>query len=604
MKKLIIILLAIMLAQSSALAVKAWSAGPDKKETEKILVDLEQYARQLRQEWGTPGMAIAVVKDGETVYAKGFGVKELGGSDLVDTETIFQIGSTSKAFTGVLVGMMKDEEKFSWKDKVIDHLPDFRMYDSWVTAQFMIEDLMAQRSGMASYAGDIQSELGFDRNHIIRSIRYMKPASSFRSEFAYVNNLLLVAAKLVEKYTGKSWQENVGERIFEPLGMNNTSATSDALMQAENRVSLHSRDNGKVVSVPMDSQSFSCYVYGPAGGVNSNVIDMAKWLKFHINRGTLNGKRLIKEETLDFMQTPKTIADYVFIEGKSYYCEAWVYTEYDPYPIIWHNGETSGNKTMLAFMPEAGIGIIVLSNMTDCKMPEAIAHRFFDLYFNNTLRDLNKEWLAKTKKKDEQEASSKKQPSSIMPAMSYENYIGTYQNPAYGDIEVILADKNLYMTMGPAKIKISLTHYNRDTFLAGEPISDFVSLQLDPDGIPEGIVIDILKNDGNQFFPKKESDKVIKINAGNNFTITLDSNAATGYKWEIANSLDVELVKLLDSKYIPSKTDIVGAPGKEEWTFKAIKSGKAIISFNYARPWDKKTLSAQSDSYIVIINKE
>jgi len=378
------------------------------------------------------------------------------------------------------------------------------MYDQWVTSEFMIEDLMAQHSGMAPYAGDMQAGLGFDRERIIKSIRYIKPVSSFRSEFAYVNNLFLVAAKLVEKYTGESWEDNVKKRIFEPLGMNDTTLTSEALMQAENGTGLHSRDGGKVVSVPMDSLSFSCYVYGPAGGINSNVIDMAKWLKFHINRGALNGKELLKEETLDFMQTPKTIIGDAFIEGGSYYCQAWVYTEYNPYPIIWHNGETNGNKTMIAIIPEAGIGIIVLSNMTNSKMPEAVAHRFFDLYFNNPLRDLNKEWLAKAKEKDRLEILSRKQPPSITPALPYENYTGTYQNPVYGDVEAILAEESLYMIMGPNKVKIPLTHYNRDTFLADEPIEDFVSFQMGPDGIPESIVMDSMKNDGNQLFSRTE----------------------------------------------------------------------------------------------------
>jgi len=505
-KKLIIILLAIILVQSSPLPAKAKTTGPDKKEMGRILVSLERYAKELRQEWGTPGMAIAIVRDGETIYAKGFGVKKLGGSDPVDTQTIFQIGSTSKAFTGVLAGMMKDEERFSWKDKVINHLPDFRMYGEWVTGQFMIQDLMAQHSGMASYAGDMQSELGFDRKHIIGSIRYMKPASSFRSEFAYVNNLFLVVAKLIEKYTGKSWEENIKNRILKPLGMDDTTVTSDAFMQSENVTCLHSREDGKAVSVPKDSQSFSCYVYGPAGGINSNIIDMAKWLKFHINHGTLNGKRLIKEETLDFMQTPKTITGNLFIEGRSYYCQAWVYTEYNPYPIIWHNGETNGNKTMIAIIPEAGIGIIVLSNMTECKMPEAVAARFFDLYFNNPLRDLNKEWVAKTKKRDKSEASSRKQPSSIMPTSPYKNYAGAYKNPVYGDVKVISENEALYMIMGPDKVKISLTHYNRDIFLADEPIDNFVSFYMGPDNISESFVIDLLKNDGNQLFPRVKEE--------------------------------------------------------------------------------------------------
>ena len=178
------------------------------------------------------------------IYANGFGVKKQGEDDPVNENTIFQIGSTSKAFTAALVAMMVDEGKLNWKDKVIDYLPDFMMYDPWVTREFLIDDVMAQHSGMPGYASDLLSFIGFDRKHIIHSICYIQPISSFRSEFAYMNNLFLVAAALVEEISGKTWEENLRERILDPLGMNNTTYTQNGFVQSSNVAYLHQNKNG------------------------------------------------------------------------------------------------------------------------------------------------------------------------------------------------------------------------------------------------------------------------------------------------------------------------------------------------------------------------
>ncbi|MEI6156977.1 MAG: serine hydrolase domain-containing protein, partial [Atribacterota bacterium] len=218
---------------------------PDQESLKKILTDFEEYAEQARKDWGIPGMAIAIVQGDQLIYAQGFGVKKLGGSDPVDENTIFQIGSTSKAFTVSLVSMMVDEGKLNWKDKVVDHLPDFRMYDPWVTREFTIEDAMAQHSGMPGYAGDFQAFIGFDRNHIIHSLRYIQPISSFRSGFAYMNNLFLVAAALVEKCTEQSWEENLKKRILDPLGMTSTTFTRDGFVNSSNVAFLHQKLNGQ-----------------------------------------------------------------------------------------------------------------------------------------------------------------------------------------------------------------------------------------------------------------------------------------------------------------------------------------------------------------------
>ena len=215
----------------------------------RVLPAFEDYAERARTMWGTPGMAIAVVHRDQVVYTKGFGVKKLGGADPVDPHTLFPIGSTSKAFTSALVAWLADAGKLRWADPVIDHVPAFEMYDPWVTRAFMIEDLMAQRSGMSPYAGDLLAVIGFDAPYIQAQMRHMPPVSSFRSRFGYVNNLFLVAAEVIKQHTGMTWEEAVQRRLFAPLGMTESSTGLPAYRSAANAAFSHTMLDGQITAI-------------------------------------------------------------------------------------------------------------------------------------------------------------------------------------------------------------------------------------------------------------------------------------------------------------------------------------------------------------------
>jgi CubicO group peptidase (beta-lactamase class C family) len=500
------LILALALGSSPALAAATEApAQPTPEKLKEILTDFVQYAEQGRQAWRVPGLAIAIVQDDRIIFAQGFGVKKVGTQDAVDEHTIFQIGSTSKGFTAALAAMLADGKKFGWQDRVIDHLPDFRLYDPWVTREFLVEDLMAQRSGLPAHAGDAQAFLGFDRTQMIHSLRYIKPVTSFRSQYAYQNCLFLAVAALVEKYTGKSWETNVQERLLQPLGMSSSSVGLKGWQQAKNVAYLHEAKDGQVTALPQDWPFlFWVYLYGPAGGINSNVLDMTKWLRLQLGRGKFNGKQLISEANQLFLQTPKVLAS-SGSGGMNFYCQGWLYSCRRPYPLIWHNGGTSGHKTMLAFVPQAGIGLVVLSNLIT-NLPEALALKFYDLYFQNPPQD----WVKEMKAEEEKAKESRKlpePPKPVAPPLAWDRYTGTYKNEVYGPITVAAAKDGLVVTLGPKKVQMTLRPWDRDNFLGyfvgiTKPGEEFkISFKIGGDGRARSLLVDW---DGETEFPRLE----------------------------------------------------------------------------------------------------
>ena len=408
--------------------------------------------------------------------------------------------------------MIVEEGYVDWNDRVVDNLPEFAMYDPWVTREFRIVDLMAQHSGLAPYSGDFMAFIGYDRPYIIKALRHLKPVSTFRSEFAYQNNLFLVAAALVEKYTEKSWEENVKERIFSPLGMNNSSMDIKSFQEEENVITLHRTLEGKTVPLAKDWPFLQwVYTYGPAGGINSNIIDMSKWVMLQANRGEFSDRQLIEENTMDFLHSPKTITMPVAAEHSQYYCQAWIYRENTPSPIVWHNGGTSGCKTMVALIPEAKLGIVVLSNYIDTNLPEALAFRFFDMYFDNPDRDWSSEMLAVKNKSLEQLVAEKPVlPESPVPHLPMESYTGDYSNNVYGKISLVEKDEKLVVIMGPNKIEFTLDHWDRDIFTVYIPeLMDglaFVTFDMNEKNRATEVVFDVINEDGSGIFYRIEED--------------------------------------------------------------------------------------------------
>ncbi|VVB69031.1 D-aminopeptidase [uncultured archaeon] len=473
---------------------KVMMQEPDEAKLKEILQDFEQYAEEGMKDWQVPGMAIAIVRDNETIYQKAFGVRKVNGTDKVTNNTLFQIGSTTKAFTAALVGMMVDEGKMKWNDKVIDHLPDFRMRDPWVTREFTITDLMAHRSGLPEYSGADLVTLGYGRDYLMQSLRNTEPVTSFRSTYAYQNTLFLVAAALVENETGKSWEDNIRGRIFQPLEMSNSSVDMRSFQQAKDVAYLHQMRNGTVTALPMDWKYMDwVYVYGPAGGINSNIIDMTKWLRLQMNNGSFEGKQIISKNGTIYMHTPQTVIGAMPSGNSVFYCQGWLYQESRPYNIIWHNGGTLSHKTMVAFVPQAKIGIVILSNIfTD--LPDMLAFQFFDMYFGNPNRDYSALALNQTKMADAQlNLIMPEQPEKPSPPLPLEKYVGNYSNLTYGSINITQENGSLVVLAGPRHVKMTLIPWDRDTFRTYETDfrdqKGFAIFMIGPEGRAERILM-------------------------------------------------------------------------------------------------------------------
>ena len=256
-------------------------ASPARAQT-GFLADLDSYVEKAMQDWQIPGVAIGIVKDDSLIFAKGYGVRELGKSDNVDEYTLFAVASNSKAFTAALLGMLVEEGKLKWQDRVTQHLKKFQMYDPYVTREINIQDLLTHRSGLPTFGGDhLWIGASISREEILHRIRYLKPNSPFRTNFQYQNLMFLAAGQIIPEITGKSWDDFIRERIFDPLGMAQSSTSVRALANQKNVAAPHEIVAGELIPIEFDNMDN----VAPAGAINSNIVDMSKWMRLNLNGG-------------------------------------------------------------------------------------------------------------------------------------------------------------------------------------------------------------------------------------------------------------------------------------------------------------------------------
>src|SRR5947199_3668460 len=462
--------------------------------------DLDAYVARVLKTFEVPGLSVAIVKDGKVVMAKGYGVRKLREPALVDENTLFGIGSNTKAFTTAALATLVDEGKISWDDPVYERLPGFQMYDPYVSHEMTIRDLLTHRSGMGLGEGDLLfwPHTTFTRAEVIYRLRFMKPASSFRSRFAYDNLLYIAARQIIPAVTGKSWEDYIREKILQPLGMNTTNLSNAAFKSSDNYAFPHSKVDGKLQAIEFVNLDNA----GPAGSINSSAAEMAKWIQLQLNRGKFPDRdaRLFSEAQSREMWSAQTILPAGEAPGPlaglstkfADYALGWGLRDYHGRKLVGHTGGVGGFVSRVMLVPEENLGIVVLTNAEEGGAFDSILYHVLDYYFHLPKTD----WIGgfkAVKGQDEKEAAEtmKKaegaRDANSKPSLPPEKYAGVYNDPWYGPITIRLENGGLVMSFDHTPGMIGdLQHWQYDTFKAHwrvRTIEDaFVTFSLNPDG--------------------------------------------------------------------------------------------------------------------------
>ena len=427
--------------------------------------------------FNVPGIAVAVVKNDTIIHAKGYGVRSLNTKEKMDTATLFGIASNSKAFTVAALGMLVDEGKLKWDDKVTDYIPEFKMYDPYVTNEFTIKDLITHRSGLGLGAGDLMiwpDSNNFTIKDIIHNLRYLKPTSSFRTKYDYDNNLYLVAGEVVTRVSGMSWENFIQQRIFDPLGMKSSAPSFDLIKNNTDIIDAHAPVNGVVQVIRREHNG----VIDAAGGIYSSVSDMCKWIIMQMNDGAYgNGKRLFSKDVHDEMWTQQTI---IPVKGTNSYNThfagyglGWFLSDAHGYKLCTHTGGLAGIVTQVTLIPELKLGIIVFTNQQSGAAFTAITNTIKDSYFGIPKRD----WVGKLHKQEEEgQAEEKLLLDSIhqqIDAAKKANintdvgkFTGTYKDKWFGNISITQADGKLWFQSERSYLlKGEMMPYKGNTFI-------------------------------------------------------------------------------------------------------------------------------------------
>jgi len=454
------------------IAVSAVTSAQRSKPAGNPLAGLDAYIEKAIQDHQVPGLAIAVVRNDSLVLARGFGVRKLGSPERVDESTLFAIGSASKSFTAASVAMLVDEGKVKWDDPATKYLPGFQLYDPYATRELTVRDLLSHRSGLSR--GDLMwYGSAFSRQDILDRVRYLKPTWSFRSMFGYQNIMYLAAGEVAARTSGMSWDDFIQRRIFQPLGMTASNTSVRALAGQANVAQPHSKIDDTVRTVSWRNIDN----IAPAGSINSNVVDMAKYVRFQLNAGKWNGKALITGGNHAEMWKPHTV---IPMEGfwkavapgahLSAYGLGWFLQDYRGRLVVQHGGNIDGMSANVAMLPEEKTGVVVLTNLNGAIIAGVLAYRVFDHYLGAPLGDHSGDalkFIAAAEKQGKETLANleKARKQGTKPSLALSDYAGTYSDSMYGELKVSNERDALQVKYGAA-FDGTAEHWHYDTFRA------------------------------------------------------------------------------------------------------------------------------------------
>ena len=473
------------------------------------LREIDDYANTVMTTWKGPGMAIAVIKDDKVAFQKGYGTRELGKEAPVDRDTLFAIASNSKAFTTASLAILVDEKKLAWDDKVSKYLPDFQMYDPWVTSELTVRDLVTHRIGLDTFSGDLLwYETTYSPDEILKRVRYLKPVSSFRTRFGYQNLMFIAAGKVVEKVSGKSWCAFVTERILTPLAMSRTTCSVNNL--PDNAAWPHNESGGTLRRLHRGDVDGS----SSAAALNSSVADLSKWVRTQLARGKFEGKQIFSEEQAWAMhqqwlaqQVGPSNTPGIQPRHFSGVGMGWFVYDYLGRKIINHSGGLDGMLSYTVLIPEENAGFVVLTN-NESPSFAVMTSKIRDVLVGAPKRDYNDEAVKRIadNKKSDADAAKKVDDARVAntkPSLTLSNYAGTYSDKMYGDVRIAEENGKLVMRFSPSPNFVAdLEHWHYDTFVIKWRPSvaynfprGFVTFTIDKDGKTDVLKVDQPNND-------------------------------------------------------------------------------------------------------------
>ena len=436
------------------------------------LTGLSEYIESSMGAWRVPGLAIAVVHNGRVVLARGFGVRRVGSPDPVTEETVFAIGSATKTFTTTAIGMLAEEGKLGLDEPVIRYRPGFRLFDPIATREVTLRDLLSHRTGVAG--GDFLWATGeFNREEIVRRAGTIAPTWPFRSHFDYSNVMFIAAGEIAAAAAGQSWDDLVRSRILNPLRMTATGTSIRFLPAGGNVATPHDPTDGQPRPVAWRNMDNTA----AAGGINSNVKDMARWLQFQLAGGAIDGRQLVGKSFLETTRKPETLiqreGSWAAMSPEGHFMAyglGWIMSDYRGRQLLQHGGGIDGMSAMVGLLPEADVGIVVLSNLNGNQLPLALMMRVFDAYLKAPARDWSGEYLQVVKVaaaagKAEEEQRARQLVAGTRPSLPLAAYVGTYREATYGDLVITIENGILRARFGP-EFAGRLEHVQFDTFRA------------------------------------------------------------------------------------------------------------------------------------------
>jgi CubicO group peptidase (beta-lactamase class C family) len=484
------VLLSTIFAIAASLAVSAQSPAPR----------IDALAERARTTFAVPGLAVAVVKDGTVILARGYGVKKLGENAPVGAGTLFGIASNTKAFIAASLAILVDEGKIRWDDRVVDLLPGFAMYDPWVTREMQVRDLLSHHSGLGLGAGDLMffPQTDFTVAEILHNLRYLKPATSFRTTYAYTNLMFVTAGEVIRAVTGRSWDAFVRERIFAPVDMTASNTSITAFRPGDDVVTPHAEGDGVLRPVAWENLDSS----GAAGAINSSASDLARWMIVQLGKGKLPGRdvRLYSEDRSREMWTVQTTIPVgpppaplaAVAPHFAGYGLGWFLRDYRGHVIANHSGGLIGLTSRVFLVTDAGIGVAVLTN-SESLASGALAWSLVDLMLGAPATD----WIGifKQQSADEAEQAKKAEAAaaaarvvSSKPSLPLDGYAGRFADAWLGEATIAREGDHLVLRFAHSPGLVGdLDHWQHDTFVArwrdrALRADAFVTFALDPDG--------------------------------------------------------------------------------------------------------------------------